>query len=82
MTCSSLPWSLAVGHTIEDLHLCDWDVSVTAVRHGGKRDGTPGLKRAYRLAMYWYWQALPITSSMQRDFYITVFYPVFVWKPP
>ncbi|MCU7877646.1 MAG: hypothetical protein KZQ84_12750 [Candidatus Thiodiazotropha sp. (ex Lucinoma borealis)] len=42
MTCSSLPQSLAVGLSIEDLHLCDWDVSVTAVCHGGKRGEAPG----------------------------------------
>ncbi|MCU7885477.1 MAG: TrkA C-terminal domain-containing protein, partial [Candidatus Thiodiazotropha sp. (ex Lucinoma annulata)] len=27
---------------MEDLHLCDWDVSATAVRHGGKRGEAPG----------------------------------------
>jgi CPA2 family monovalent cation:H+ antiporter-2 len=31
----------AVGHTIEDLHLWDWDVTVTAVRRGGIRGEAP-----------------------------------------
>ncbi|MEW8022372.1 MAG: cation:proton antiporter regulatory subunit [Candidatus Thiodiazotropha sp.] len=30
-----------VGHTIEDLHLWDWDVSITAVRRGGIRGEAP-----------------------------------------
>lgn len=33
--------AFAVGHTIEDLHLWDWDVSVTAVRRGGIRGDAP-----------------------------------------
>ncbi len=33
--------AFAVDHTIEDLHLWDWDVSVTAVRRGGIRGETP-----------------------------------------
>lgn len=33
--------SYAVGHTIADLHLWDWDVSVTAVRRGGIRGESP-----------------------------------------
>lgn len=33
--------AFAVGHTIEDLHLWDWDVSVTAVRRGGIRGEAP-----------------------------------------
>ncbi|MEW8414366.1 MAG: monovalent cation:proton antiporter-2 (CPA2) family protein [Candidatus Thiodiazotropha sp.] len=33
--------AFAVGHTIEDLHLWDWDVGVTAVRRGGIRGETP-----------------------------------------
>jgi CPA2 family monovalent cation:H+ antiporter-2 len=38
----SLPQgAFAVGHTIEDLHLWDWDVSVTAVRRGGIRGEAP-----------------------------------------
>jgi CPA2 family monovalent cation:H+ antiporter-2 len=31
----------AVNHTIQDLHLWDWDVSVTAVRRGGIRGEQP-----------------------------------------
>ncbi|MCG7931550.1 MAG: monovalent cation:proton antiporter-2 (CPA2) family protein [Candidatus Thiodiazotropha lotti] len=34
--------AFAVGHTIEDLHLWDWEVSVTAVRRGGIRGEAPG----------------------------------------
>ncbi len=34
--------AFAVGHTIEDLHLWDWDISVTAVRRGGIRGEAPG----------------------------------------
>lgn len=34
--------AFAVGHTIEDLHLWDWDVSITAVRRGGIRGEAPG----------------------------------------
>ncbi|MCU7843096.1 MAG: monovalent cation:proton antiporter-2 (CPA2) family protein [Candidatus Thiodiazotropha sp. (ex Monitilora ramsayi)] len=34
--------AFAVDHTIEDLHLWDWDVSVTAVRRGGIRGEQPG----------------------------------------
>ncbi|MCU7829344.1 MAG: monovalent cation:proton antiporter-2 (CPA2) family protein [Candidatus Thiodiazotropha sp. (ex Myrtea sp. 'scaly one' KF741663)] len=34
--------AFAVDHTIEDLHLWDWDVSVTAVRRGGIRGESPG----------------------------------------
>ncbi|MCU7811120.1 MAG: monovalent cation:proton antiporter-2 (CPA2) family protein [Candidatus Thiodiazotropha sp. (ex Notomyrtea botanica)] len=34
--------AFAVNHTIEDLHLWDWDVSVTAVRRGGIRGESPG----------------------------------------
>ncbi|MCU7944598.1 MAG: monovalent cation:proton antiporter-2 (CPA2) family protein [Candidatus Thiodiazotropha sp. (ex Cardiolucina cf. quadrata)] len=33
--------AFAVGHTIEDLHLWDWDVSITAVRRGGIRGEAP-----------------------------------------
>ncbi|MEW8371068.1 MAG: monovalent cation:proton antiporter-2 (CPA2) family protein [Candidatus Thiodiazotropha sp.] len=33
--------AFAVGHTIEDLHLWDWDVGVTAVRRGGIRGEAP-----------------------------------------
>ncbi|WP_316369157.1 monovalent cation:proton antiporter-2 (CPA2) family protein [Candidatus Thiodiazotropha sp. CDECU1] len=33
--------AFAVGHTIQDLHLWDWDVSVTAVRRGGIRGEAP-----------------------------------------
>ena len=33
--------AFAVGHTIEDLHLWDWDISVTAVRRGGIRGEAP-----------------------------------------
>lgn len=33
--------AFAVGHTIEDLHLWDWQVSVTAVRRGGIRGEAP-----------------------------------------
>ncbi|ODB98091.1 monovalent cation:proton antiporter-2 (CPA2) family protein [Candidatus Thiodiazotropha endoloripes] len=33
--------AFAVGHTIEDLHLWDWEVSVTAVRRGGIRGEAP-----------------------------------------
>jgi CPA2 family monovalent cation:H+ antiporter-2 len=33
--------AFAVGHTIEDLHLWDWNVSVTAVRRGGIRGEAP-----------------------------------------
>ncbi len=33
--------AFAVGHTIGDLHLWDWDVSVTAVRRGGIRGEAP-----------------------------------------
>ncbi|MES9992323.1 MAG: monovalent cation:proton antiporter-2 (CPA2) family protein [Candidatus Thiodiazotropha sp.] len=33
--------AFAVGHTIDDLHLWDWDVSVTAVRRGGIRGEAP-----------------------------------------
>ena len=31
----------AVDHTIQDLHLWDWEVSVTAVRRGGIRGESP-----------------------------------------
>jgi CPA2 family monovalent cation:H+ antiporter-2 len=34
--------AFAVGHAIEDLHLWDWDVSITAVRRGGIRGEAPG----------------------------------------
>jgi CPA2 family monovalent cation:H+ antiporter-2 len=34
--------AFAVGHTIEDLHLWDWEVSITAVRRGGIRGESPG----------------------------------------
>ncbi|MCU7808279.1 MAG: monovalent cation:proton antiporter-2 (CPA2) family protein [Candidatus Thiodiazotropha sp. (ex Semelilucina semeliformis)] len=34
--------AFAVNHTIDDLHLWDWDVSVTAVRRGGIRGESPG----------------------------------------
>ncbi|MCG7983730.1 MAG: monovalent cation:proton antiporter-2 (CPA2) family protein [Candidatus Thiodiazotropha lotti] len=34
--------AFAVDHTIEDLHLWDWEVSVTAVRRGGIRGEAPG----------------------------------------
>lgn len=34
--------AFAVDHTIEDLHLWDWEVSVTAVRRGGIRGESPG----------------------------------------
>jgi CPA2 family monovalent cation:H+ antiporter-2 len=33
--------AFAVGHTIQDLHLWDWDVSITAVRRGGIRGEAP-----------------------------------------
>jgi CPA2 family monovalent cation:H+ antiporter-2 len=33
--------AFAVGHSIEDLHLWDWQVSVTAVRRGGIRGEAP-----------------------------------------
>ncbi|MES9837913.1 MAG: monovalent cation:proton antiporter-2 (CPA2) family protein [Candidatus Thiodiazotropha sp.] len=33
--------AFAVGHTIADLHLWDWDVGVTAVRRGGIRGEAP-----------------------------------------
>ncbi|MEW8200714.1 MAG: monovalent cation:proton antiporter-2 (CPA2) family protein [Candidatus Thiodiazotropha endolucinida] len=33
--------AFAVGHTIEDLHLWYWDVSITAVRRGGIRGEAP-----------------------------------------
>jgi CPA2 family monovalent cation:H+ antiporter-2 len=33
--------AFAVGHTIQDLHLWDWEVSVTAVRRGGIRGEAP-----------------------------------------
>ncbi|MEW8462140.1 MAG: monovalent cation:proton antiporter-2 (CPA2) family protein [Candidatus Thiodiazotropha endolucinida] len=33
--------AFAVGHTIEDLHLWDWDVSITAVCRGGIRGEAP-----------------------------------------
>jgi CPA2 family monovalent cation:H+ antiporter-2 len=33
--------AFAVGHSIEDLHLWDWDVSVTAVHRGGIRGEAP-----------------------------------------
>jgi len=32
----------AVNHTIEELHLWDWEVSITAVRRGGIRGESPG----------------------------------------
>jgi CPA2 family monovalent cation:H+ antiporter-2 len=32
----------AVDHTIEELHLWDWEVSITAVRRGGIRGDAPG----------------------------------------
>ncbi|MET0109951.1 MAG: TrkA C-terminal domain-containing protein [Candidatus Thiodiazotropha sp.] len=35
------PAESGVGHTIEDLHLWDWDVSITAVRRGGIRGEAP-----------------------------------------
>ncbi|MEJ2453769.1 MAG: monovalent cation:proton antiporter-2 (CPA2) family protein [Candidatus Thiodiazotropha sp.] len=39
----SLPeQAFAVDHTIEQLHLWDWDVSITAVRRGGIRGESPG----------------------------------------
>ncbi len=34
--------AFAVEHTIEDLHLWDWEVSITAVRRGGIRGESPG----------------------------------------
>lgn len=34
--------AFAVDHTIEDLHLWDWEVSITAVRRGGIRGDSPG----------------------------------------
>ncbi|MEJ2592173.1 MAG: monovalent cation:proton antiporter-2 (CPA2) family protein [Candidatus Thiodiazotropha sp.] len=34
--------AFAVDHTIEDLHLWDWEVSITAVRRGGIRGESPG----------------------------------------
>ncbi|MCU7915035.1 MAG: monovalent cation:proton antiporter-2 (CPA2) family protein [Candidatus Thiodiazotropha sp. (ex Gloverina cf. vestifex)] len=34
--------AFAVNHSIEDLHLWDWDVSITAVRRGGIRGESPG----------------------------------------
>jgi len=34
--------AFAVDHTIEDLHLWDWQVSITAVRRGGIRGESPG----------------------------------------
>lgn len=34
--------AFAVDHTIGELHLWDWDVSVTAVRRGGIRGESPG----------------------------------------
>ena len=33
--------AFAVGHSIQDLHLWDWQVSVTAVRRGGIRGEAP-----------------------------------------
>jgi len=36
--------AFAVDHTIEDLHLWDWQVSITAVRRGGIRGESPGPK--------------------------------------
>jgi len=33
--------AFAVGHTIADLHLWDWDIGVTAVRRGGIRGEAP-----------------------------------------
>ncbi len=34
--------AFAVDHTIEQLHLWDWEVSITAVRRGGIRGESPG----------------------------------------
>jgi CPA2 family monovalent cation:H+ antiporter-2 len=34
--------AFAVDHTIEELHLWDWEVSITAVRRGGIRGESPG----------------------------------------